>query len=211
MVGYVVTQRRRGQSAARSLNLFVRCHRPNPKDQMQLPNLPTDNLYKFTALAGITITLFSVALPVAGILRTEELLRLAAERTDSISIALSYLEADAERLRADTPNIPDSATLEARGGRLPPRAPGRPSAQALITEADSITQRTMRLRFAHNSAAHRMKEVRALYQQTLLLIVLGIVGCAIGIAMAQWGFRAWYNRVQRYQDALLKKQAADGI
>src|SRR5258708_12692270 len=33
------------------------------EDKMPLPNLPTDNLYKFLALAGLTLGLFSFVFP----------------------------------------------------------------------------------------------------------------------------------------------------
>ena len=62
---------------------------------MNFPTLPTDNLYKFIALFGIVIILFSFYLPFQSAKKSQELLR----EVDSVSKVINLMPKE-ERVKA---------------------------------------------------------------------------------------------------------------
>jgi hypothetical protein len=142
-----------------------------------LPTFPTDNLYKFIALSGLTICVLCL---FAGLLSERDLALRMAEIEGMIRVA------DAEKQRFDAAGIPLS-TMEPRNAFIE---------QRLLRHLENLEK------------AGKANEIsrELLRQQMLSRRWLG-GGFIFGGIVAQIGFSLWYWRLQRYQDARVKKDA----
>jgi hypothetical protein len=148
---------------------------------MNLPNLPTDNLYKFIALAGLTIIFFSMVLPIIALHNLKlELLKTNGE--------LSVLQAEFEFLRDDM--------------EVAKRNPSPETAPRLGDKMKELRIRTLQLKSKDEAE-------RFLHRQTIIWQSVATIGISIGSLMLILGFKFWYQRVQKYQDLILKKEAGE--
>ncbi|QJR19698.1 hypothetical protein [Pelagibacterium halotolerans] len=158
------------------------------------PSLPTDNLYKFQAIAGLVLVVVS---SIFMYLRVSEDALEVARISAVISSYETLLERDAEEIRAfreqlesrEAENELDSVDLEGLQLRLSQfeelERQHRESA-ARISE-DSALSRT---RVDNTAMAHG-----PLFAMTIA-----------GLIFMLHGFWLWYSRVQVHQDKLLRLQ-----
>lgn len=145
---------------------------------MILPNLPTDNLYKFMAISGIV--LFSYCLVAPFVLMTQNL-----ERIEKVSEEAAIISADVQLL--------DKMLA------VDPVAPGdRAGARKRLEESVDASRRNAALE-AKIGMVHRLN------QQNKFLMVLGSLGLLTGMGLGAAGFSLWYLRVQKYLDEQIKK------
>ncbi len=155
-----------------------------------MTSLPTDNLYKFLALSGVAIVLSTIYFSYD---RRSELLA----RQDQLSAEARLLKVDARfyqnRIQEYKASILRSGSIAAAG--LGERVE---ELQANVLE---IERRVAKLEANGLIAARLGRELRMLYALTGFALI-------VGGALAAVGFRSWYVRLQRYQDAELRKEAA---
>ena len=121
---------------------------------MEIPKLPTDNLYKFMALSGLVILILS-AIPYY--------------RKYEFDIELIRLEAEAENLRLKI----------------------RENAAYTTTEFE-----------------FKCKEILRRITMNNYLKGVAYVCSFVGSFLTTLGFYLWYVKLQRYQDRIIKKEAA---
>ena len=180
---------------------------------MDYPTLPTDNLYKFVALAGLAVVLISLTYPVGKFVE----LQLAAVETrfeiTKLNIEKDDIKSDLEELRTER-----SLTLK---NRLPLREQERQrlnkiepqktesAMEELKDQLSAIMVLQERQRLSSIKTVDADKAVAKLDTQLKWLRIYGwasIVGLLIGSLVALAGFRRWYIRVQAPNDRLLVKQ-----
>ena len=142
------------------------------------PNLPTDNLYKFMALAGVSIVVLSTVL-------FSIQLSAMSEKTDQLTLEIASLEAETKNLEADV----DRAE----------RAPTRDT--QLLRQRHSELAVQMAVMGARNAVLRRVTANTG-RSQTLM-----VIGWLVGMLIAAVGFVLWYTRVQTFQDQILRAQA----
>jgi hypothetical protein len=152
---------------------------------LAVPNLPTDNLYKFVALAGLTMVVLSLVLfAVAMNARWDTLDRLEVDQAS--------LDAEITNLRSDLDVLAKQA---------------HPSAGDLR----ALRQRQQDL-VAHAAVmAAKAGILRRLREGLKELVLQMYVGAGLGGGIAAVGFMLWYRRVQVFQDQLLRAQAKEQV
>ena len=180
---------------------------------------PTDNLYKFQALAGLLIILISLVYPL-WFFHKATLGYLAAENEEAqLTIQRRFTLARQDMLtKRKTAIAAERDDLRKRIDQL--------KTQATTTDLDKLTaqlKESIRSGEALEDAAHELalsldlKQREMEYQRHVndteriisrAMIGVAIIGLGIGLFYTSTGFRRWDERVQVYQDTILKKQAA---
>jgi hypothetical protein len=145
---------------------------------MNLP-LPTDNLYKFTALAGVAICIFSFLTPMD---RWSEFAKLLAETEAD----LVFLQAQVSNFNEDTQHklkYPDSQ----------------------VVRADELIDRSIKQRESLNKVERQISYAKSL--RDLLMEQMRVFWSlfSLGLCMSLIGFLLWYIKVQRPQDLATEK------
>lgn len=164
---------------------------------MKLPEIPTDNLYKFMAIAGLAMIVISLMpffrmhdIGVEGI-------RLIGEQKKAFIT-------ENEIYRAEFGAIP--VVFEDREG-------GYEKMQSLKS-FDWINYRPIAVseeefaKFLHLKTGIDTKVNELKIKQSFwgLLFKCSVALLIIGIASSVYGFACWYSKVQIYQDAIIKKE-----
>ncbi len=160
---------------------------------MNLPNLPTDNLYKFLAITGLILILISVIYPE---METHEIDRMLKETKTELNI----LKREEEYL-----NLERRLLLEDNQAQTNTRS---------IQKSEDINRRRLELeRKLMEIEKKRIQMFGQIDQITLLINRLRLifrfstVGLILGIILTIAGFYFWYIKVQRYQDMMIKKES----
>jgi len=146
---------------------------------MNFPVLPTDNLYKFLAIAGLVILLFCAVYPI----RLVGELQLKSAELDT-KVQLLTNEANAYNQEVST-----------KGGLSKP-------------DYDKAQIRMQTFAAKKIELVGEIRKARILSNQLIFLLVFTSVGSIAGIWLSYFGFRLWYLRVQRPADLLAAKQLA---
>lgn len=178
--------------------------------------LPTDNLYKFLALGGLLSFLFSISVPffavrdleaeAAGLVPQAE--RMEQRAKDQEELAKQFERETARQKTEWERKIAEAATRP------------EPERQQLKAEVDEwkngVAAKAAAFRASLDTLQDATAKVDALNKQIEVRITdldrilsywpLGFWG---GIAMTIIGFSAWFWRIQRHQDALLRAQVLE--
>ena len=149
---------------------------------MQIPNLPTDNLYKFVALVGFVLVLATIFISFMVTERFVERGHDYQATLESVILIRSELN---DSLRAQ---------IEASSKKN----------RDLSPKKSAYDQREIDDVFAKSQIAKR--NLDHIERQMKAWDIAFIVFLVIGIAMQFVGFSLWYSRSQRYQDELLRLQ-----
>jgi len=143
-------------------------------------NLPTDNLYKFVAIAGVSMTLFSIYLMFT--------------RVEMGSTIRNQLDLEDRLIEVEEKQIEEAwKKLKQTTG---------PEAKALEKARDDIAKRKARL--GENAlAATRYLETNFAIIKALQVTHFG------GYVIGGFGFFLWYFKVQRYLDKALSTNSGD--
>jgi hypothetical protein len=150
---------------------------------MSIPSLPTDNLYKFMALAGLVMIALSTYYPMQRISDLE--LKQVSTNT---GIGLAQLEADEiskEVSRLEKKKTPDHAAVHSLDFR-------QLQSQQTVVRLHGL-----------------METQQVLLAQLRRMLILGGIGLIVGTVLSWYGFRLWYERVQRPLDSAVANSAAD--
>ncbi len=172
---------------------------------MAFPSLPTDNLYKFMALAGIVIVALSAYFAGSRISEVTDRIIDVQENIEIADANVASLQRKAERLEKMVAASIQSTT----GGSIPDHSKltiqySKEELIVLRREAsDAVTEQ--RIQVVHLEAAN--KRVKLLNERlpTILgsCVILGIVGLILAVS----GFSLWYVKVQKPLDVLLKRDS----
>lgn len=193
---------------------------------MELPSLPTDNLHKFKALAGLWLIVASLVLPFIGAVYLVDQLILWTRDMDLLSVELSTIESDLSK-EEDLLEFYDAETqsLATEGDALKllpkssPEFDGR--REAIYNKALALLAGSKDMRIRREALKGRMLDTRrqsiniraqsdrilSLRWALLFLIVGGVGGFAGAIWLTPSGFRDWMS-LQRVSDDLLRADLA---
>jgi len=153
---------------------------------MNMPNLPTDNLYKFLALAGLAIAVLSFW--------------HAEGKLSEIKYKIASLEGDVGLMK-----VYEDALQK-----------NRDSIRASIKRKSVSDEEMKELYKQHHEYLLKNAEFQAKTKFVLVLIeegkrvsTLSIWIETIGVLISYIGFQLWYIRVQKPNDMLLRKQLED--
>lgn len=143
---------------------------------MQIPALPTDDLYKFMALGGITVMIFSVYFYWT-------FSRRLWERMDELTLDLNLMDVDIE-------------DAEERVKEAKKEQPVRPETE------ERLSQLLLEIRRRH--ATHKVKNqiIKRLLRELSVIGVLAIGGFGYGGVLATRGFSMWSKETQAHSASL---------
>lgn len=185
---------------------------------MNIPSLPTDNLYKFVALSGVAIFLFALYFTLS-----------SAKSFDKQAIVLSgeiaKLQQDSTNLANDRRNLKSEIRgfYEASGLKAPlivsdtlivysRLLSASPNLQKKSDEIERLVDeyngkwreyesQNIELQTKQSLQKYNQDLTRAMFISCPILIVFGAL-------LAMVGFVNWYNKVQGYQDLLLETEVS---
>jgi len=154
---------------------------------MELPKVPTDNLYKFMALSGIVLLVAS-AFPRYWQAKLEfELIRVQGEKRkvtkkkEWAHADMDYLLTKSNKLKEETSEWKEAKDLAAAEPQL------------IEKKRQEIQEKEI---------SQRLDVIRR-----LKYVIAG--GRWVGAILSVFGFLLWYHKLQKYQDKIVKKQATD--
>lgn len=170
---------------------------------MNLPNVPTDNLYKFLAIFGLVIIVVTNTL-------------FFMEGNNLISQGTVFLQSatistyDQKAITEDRDNAQKVLDNLNKALQTIPLQQQQAYLNQIAKEQDIIRNDNNKLVEINNNIL-RFNDGKELinwmnFEGTALALFVGI-GNAIGIVVVWYGFRLWYTRLQKYQDKMIKHKA----
>jgi hypothetical protein len=147
---------------------------------MELPMLPTDNLYKFLALSGLVMLVLSFTFPRNMV---DELELKAVESETNINL----LAFDVSVLKDDVDAAEKKPKLAEDG-------------------IQKLSERQRQLEVKTLQVGGERAKLNVLVKQLRFAMSLSIIGSVLGFVLADIGFWLWYMRVQKPADLLARKQ-----
>lgn len=174
---------------------------------MNLPSLPTDNLYKFCALSGVVLLLFGATFPVQKLFETQDNLDRVETEIAILGAQTSAFQQEAQRLKSDSESLqsdiaaaeenPRTADVEALGAR---NAKANTTLSAASKKGHQLTITNLRQKGNLDHVGHLVQRMW-LYLLAAAAFMLG------GLSLARFGFKHWYHRVQKPSDEILQRQS----
>ena len=161
---------------------------------MNIPNLPTDNLYKFIALSGIVLIILSLVLPNVEVTKLEnkqEESSLAVpalqKQINDLNLSLSILESDTATTSMNKLSKQDLTKLRERIIELANKTyDARAEFDQNKIKSDSV-----------GSSINKLSQELSFYSYLMNM----------GFVLMITGFILWYFRLQKYLDLIVKKEA----
>lgn len=162
---------------------------------------PTDSLYKFCALLGIVIALFSLYYPRTIIIDLRTKYNAVDREIKATEATQDYLISQMDKMKGIISNtvaqqcgkyISDTNKLE------------------LVYSDTEVKDLLSRIQEGHRDVRIAIATLRFHHQEKADLLAesrkihwLFILGNMIGTLLAIYGFRMWYKRIQVYEDRIL--------
>lgn len=180
---------------------------------MNIPNLPTDNLYKFCAIAGLVILGLSLYVPYQMLWQN-----IAAEIALRREIKEIYTEFDIIKKEKELDDLLirlDQSTFknEERDKNVNVHKDKKSDETLAIKKAiDNLRNEISefkRVRLKQGELEYNFDSLKkSMHRVDEILYYCKFLGI-IGILLTYFGFRNWYLKIQVYQDAIIKKQAQE--
>ena len=159
---------------------------------MSLPNLPTDNLYKFMTIAGLVVI-------VAGGIWFRDVRREVINRADEIQLKSRVLDIELKHLTEDLKRYQQVLTSQLNSLQHGER----PTFKVQNFE-DPLRSREEAVEIKKAEIDHEREVLRDNVGEFRGARALFIVMCLVGCGITAIGFRLWYTRLQIYQDRLVR-------
>lgn len=161
---------------------------------MNIPNPPTDNLYKFISISGLLIFLVSFIFPRY---LNKEYVLLYGEIKGELRSMENEIESLDNSIVSD-----DSIRAQIPLLLLHPSLPNL--FQKLLSDE---LYKSKNLRKEMRDLVKKWETSEALYSEIENWRKIGYYGIGCGLILMIIGFALWYLRLQKYQDMILKNEA----
>lgn len=175
-----------------------------------IPNLPTDNLYKFMALLGIVIIVASYIALEASEARMNEQSVLTSQVSGKVAAETGLLRDQEEEIAMELKEM----TSEAQPIIKNPKPEDKPIAEQLIQALKEQRSRIVELYKAHEEAQIDLADADAQLKRSNIAIsnaewagYMFKMGTWAGYVLMVCGFGLWWYKVQRHLDAKLKRES----
>lgn len=163
---------------------------------MNIPNLPTDSLYKFFALSGVTLVIVSCSALYIAVNSFSEKVTEVNGAQKLVELEIDWLDQDTKLLEREVSTM-DSAQLN---------QPEEHNLTEYREQADQIITKQRALLYKHVQLETKLELVRTIGDNTRFTIRIFSTLAFIGLVMAYIGFYFWYHRVQKFLDQQIKQQ-----
>ena len=188
---------------------------------MDFSKLPTDNLYKFVAIAGIVILSLAIIFPVR-FAHDANLQSFAVSREIAVTNA-EYEFWESQRLLLDDRRKKYDKLMEGLNDfdKVPAEKRTEDQKRAfdeymkiINSEQQAISQKmeehhrnSLEVDKKRNTTDIMVDEANYLATSARWLLVFGIAGAVAGLIVASVGFYLWWQCVQRHEDKILQYEA----
>jgi hypothetical protein len=170
--------------------------RPTCEDrEMNLPTIPTDNFYKFMAISGVAIVIFSFAFPMTLIkdLRPKQIKIMTKQKVmklelDELLKEQDILSKDIAVAETNLENLTSENVVKLRERQV------------------DLHQNVINIKIKTINIEGQIDMIGALTEELHFAKILMICGVIIGLIFSFCGFVAWYFIVQIPSDLLLRRQ-----
>jgi len=194
---------------------------------MEIPKIPTDNLYKFMALSGIAILILSLVPMTHRYKLSLEAIRLSGE-IEAFNAEAQWLRADVKttteerKQLGDELNILNNELQTILNNIETLKKQPITKRQELIREKalknEELKRKVLKIGEASDKQeltlrkqkltlieiATKQREHEYIYDMIKMEIILSIIGIVLGAGLAIWGFELWHERLQVPLDKSLK-------
>jgi hypothetical protein len=151
----------------------------------QLPQPPTDNLYKFTAITGVSLLIVCIIIP--------------SYWTYTDTMAAEDTRAKTRMLEAEQKILRDDIVRDTEG-----IIQGKPISKTKDEEFQArLNQQRLKLVEIQNENEKGIKELWLKLVGQIFLVIISV----FSIFLISKGFSDWENKLQKYQDAIVKNEA----
>ena len=157
--------------------------------------IPTDNLYKFIALAGLSLSVFSATYPY-------KLINELSMKTIEVRGSIKYEEVQADILKGESSELETKIT-EAEKNIFYTKKNLNQIKELLKLHKIKVNDSRL-LNVKSESGLEVLKE---LLKQIKLIVYFSSIGLIIGQFGMFYGFIFWYIKVQKPADKALKEQS----
>jgi len=162
-------------------------------------NLPTDNLYKFLAISGLVIVMFSIYYPFQ---KDHELKFLLIDIDSEIKLKelqITYLETKSGLLKQELDKIEKMLN---ENDQIPDKELHRTKMQTMY---DDFYKSVLELHKSNINIIKDTEKSQLLNKELEVYKIIGIVSLVLGIIVMVGGFWVWYIKVQRPADNQLQQ------
>ena len=145
-----------------------------------LPRIPTDNLYKFIAMSGIALIIFSCVTAFINASRREGIIDEIKAKMDMRDAYLNI----AKDYKKTIDVIGNVGTISEMHNKA-------------IDKANKFA----------NELTDRVYVLETIVEQRNVTYIMSFVSSFVGTILACVGFLLWYKKLQIYQDAIIKREA----
>jgi hypothetical protein len=150
---------------------------------MNIPSLPTDNLYKFLALAGLALMAFGVVYPLA--------------YSTELGLKVAEVETEVDVLQIDVADLQQQrASLEKQSN------PSSEESSALRKQDHEVCVKLVQIK-------GELEQLTTLNLSLQIVRSFLRPGMYFGLGTSLFGFLLWYLKFQRLSDKILRKQLED--
>jgi len=170
---------------------------------MNIPAIPTDNLYKFCALFGTVIILFSLYIPYKYSSEVEKQISSVNLNVNTTVVQQKYLIQKIDRLK----EILENSILKNKGlyeysQDVVELNYSQEELKEILSESYELYRDTQ-ISDAKNENLDN--ESDRLIKQLKAILEIRTISLGLGIILSIFGYVQWYFKIQRYQDQILKK------
>lgn len=162
---------------------------------------PTDSLYKFCAISGIVVILFSIYYPHTLIIDLSCKVNDVTQEIEVNMVNSAYLKSKIIQMK----EILSNAKSQQRGDYV-----SDPNKLELAYSDSEIKDLLMKIEemnrdigIASATLEHNHEETGELLSEIKKIKWLSLTAGVLGCLLASYGFRRWYYRIQIYQDRML--------
>ena len=182
---------------------------------MTIPNLPTDNLYKFIALSGVTIILVSILFYSSEIIELYDSTKTIESEIEILELDIEFFDEDVKAFESDVMLIDSSVShnydfqldkvmkdknlrdyfefLFQYEDRI---FPEKIKPDLIKSEMNRIDDLHREIRKKIKLVEIKNKMVNSKNNTLIITAVLPLFLIIIGWAMARYGFKQWYKMIQ---------------
>jgi hypothetical protein len=178
---------------------------------MNLPSIPTDNLYKFMALSGILLV-------IAAFIPQHWYYNLQIEYQELDGEANILMLKNEKLILEGKKIVREHEKLTREGGILFKELAKRTTKELgemtkeydkILLETAEKAEKRANISYENKIAAERLltlKKILVLKRRRINLYMwIANINFSTGILLTIWGFGLWYFKLQKYQDKIIKK------
>lgn len=174
---------------------------------MNIPNIPTDNFYKFIALSGtiiVLVTLYTSITKVSEVedklIEAEEIVKTIAVKIESLNRKVSFIDSIIENS-----DMKQNDKIFKHVGKIELEYSPLEMKELLKEEQEAL----FLIKIEQVKSEANNKSIEHLHKRASSIFYVGIFIIIIGLLMANIGFTLWYVRVQRPLDMALQNELSN--